>query len=752
MSNLRAVAEFQIGEPDADGRIDKFGWGTTWQFNLPGAHGQPVWVHGISADGYADWAVGQNYEVGDIVAHERPLLGNNPKVGVRCSTAHTSSDDNEPFVGENWRTYWDTGEVEILPELKCACPAGFPCPTDIGEAGITIYCGNWRTAKPYCPHNYTYWHLYRVAPGMTGLIRTTWSAYNFWVRLIRFAPAPNEHLPNEVSIGLIAVNADDLIHEWGLKLPGPNNTIQRPQLWRYSTILPPTPSLWSELEVDSRPASESGGVWEQVLTIEQLGPYLRIAATGAQQWTQYILRPDVTTDDYQFRYYLSVYAQGHPIMAAIQPIWYSRYAEMRPSTYYSLPAEYSNTVHIRTATDTPSGTSVLAATEVSSLNPRAIRPVVRFYSTEPLSRAVVWRVDSYATAEFTDGRGEMETQTVARVRWTRNNEWRNAELEAELPAGTTVPDWKGNNKVSLRVALEPTGAGEPDYIDKFTGYLLEPEPAIDDKVPQLRRVTLRAIDGVGMRLSKHFMVSAIPPGGMTLEDWFTLVLNNAGVPESLIEVDEEVADLTIADPVPRSMPRLQFGKDQTVVNALDEVINNTTGLQWGVRGDGTYFVRKRPEYDGTPDWVLDEGTVTDTDVVFAFESTRSSEDFRNYVYVAAKDDYGQLKSVIVRNSASHTDETDDRFIGEDWWKVVLAPDERNPEMRAQLELDESLKPSHNIVWKTCIKDLSPGQFVRVDVDNFNIPAGTVFEIVEESGEIAGNDGWQEFIGRVVRYP
>ncbi len=83
----------------------------------------------------------------------------------------------------------------------------------------------------------------------------------------------------------------------------------------------------------------------------------------------------------------------------------------------------------------------------------------------------------------------------------------------------------------------------------------------------------------------------------------------------------------------------------------------------------------------------------------------------------------------------------------------MAADDDSAGLAAAREFVERQKWGNLIVWKTGLTALNPDDFVQVEVDKLGIPAGSIFQIVSESGSIDANTkvAEQEFIGRIVRY-
>jgi hypothetical protein len=209
------------------------------------------------------------------------------------------------------------------------------------------------------------------------------------------------------------------------------------------------------------------------------------------------------------------------------------------------------------------------------------------------------------------------------------------------------------------------------------------------------------------------------------------VLNRAGVPDALIVAAD---DGYVIEAMPdRWKSRYEFGNDVQVTAALDAVVSGR-GWMWGVDYLGRIWTGPEPAYSGTPDFVLDQAAMAEEDRIVAVEAERAAENFRNYVAVFAGHD--DLDAAIWHDEASHRDPSSAAFIGDDWWDVVVAPDEPNPAMLAWQIFTDDRRERCDLVWETAGKpSLRPGMFVQVAVDGLDVPSDAVFQIVEDAGRM-----------------
>ena len=759
---LPDLVRIQRGPPAIDGLIETHGWGMRWGFDEdPTAPNQPEWQWGLRWDDKAEWAAVTGYVIGDQVrgrAASKYIGGLANQIGFRCTQDHTSAYADEPGYGLNWRQYWDAGDMEIIPELKCAGPQG-RCAQDAALADIAQFdlyaptAASWREIQPSGGWQLPHLGFFDPGPGGYGAAESFWSAQNFVVRYIRYAPIAGEITIPAVCIGLEDSAPGGVPHNWSLRLPGFTDLEKYPTLWYVPSADPDDRQKYAEWQGAGGCAIVSGQQpVEQIVWVEQIGPYLRFAFGADRSGDAWLVkRPDIT-DGQPRDFYITVGFAGHQGIVLAQPLTYGARCELRPRSYVAVPAGWNPSFNHKMSSSVPGGTALAATTEVDPLNPLGYRPVITATASEPYKRPILWRADTYAAAVMRAGAGAMaDVSDIVEATWRRTNEWRGAECGFTLRSDdpTTVPTWKGNDKITLDIALAPRGL--PIYWRKFTGYLDAPKVSSADpgEDVQGRVVELTARDGVEARLAKHFMIFSVSSCGWQLGPWWRHTLGRAGVPAALIVVPAALETVVIPDLDMMSKERFRYGHDQAVVGALDDV-TKALGLRWGVNANGVYSPYVPVTYSGTPDWTLDEDTVTAADVVYTLESSTSFEDFRNYVLAIVQREH-QTTMAIVANFGSHKTDTDPRYIGEDWWAVVLDEDAASATLLAQQALTERQKWANLLVWKTSPKELGPDNFVKVQTDNLNIPTDTIFQIVAESGRWSELEAEVEYVGKVIQY-
>ena len=231
------LARVQVGPPHIDGLILEHGWGYSWRFrDKANDASQPVWQCGISWLYKSYWLAGVDHVVGDKVRGQEDSRFVNE--AFNCTTAHTSSADDEPPVGVNWRDYWERGQTEIMPELDACGPRGRVAQSgnfaDLAQWDIQEPNSEWwREARPAGGMELPHLHFYRAHARSEGSVISKWHAQNFWVRLLRAAPVDGETWPPQVSLSLYATTPEDILHQWQLRLPAFTDEPKYPSLWKY---------------------------------------------------------------------------------------------------------------------------------------------------------------------------------------------------------------------------------------------------------------------------------------------------------------------------------------------------------------------------------------------------------------------------------------------------------------------------------------------------------------------------------------
>jgi len=252
-------------------------------------------------------------------------------------------------------------------------------------------------------------------------------------------------------------------------------------------------------------------------------------------------------------------------------------------------------------------------------------------------------------------------------------------------------------------------------------------------------ITLPVQDPIDARLSKKYMAWVTAAGGDQLATWVHATLYNAGEPAARLTDILAMVD-TVDDPViPIGLPQDEhahaYDPTATVPDALDQVVGSM-GREWGWDAETSqYFLRVRPSYSGTRDWLLDDDTATAADFAWMVEHTSSREEFRNYLLLIVATG-GREQSVLWADQPSHLTSSSSNFIGCDLWEVI-----RETDMATGLEAgwrrwNELGEMPSRIKWSmTPDTSLGPNKFVQVQVSKMNITTDAIYRIVEEEGDM-----------------
>ncbi len=316
--------------------------------------------------------------------------------------------------------------------------------------------------------------------------------------------------------------------------------------------------------------------------------------------------------------------------------------------------------------------------------------------------------------------------------------WFKARLVTD---GAGSYDYDGNEKAALKVAADIGGA--LTYYTQVTGYLDSPKRQKSGAVPATIVLDLKVSDRfIRLKNKDAYMTPSF--AGWTFEKaWKWLFHECAGIPESHLTLDAGAGDFTF--PCPLRNLILKF--DQSLsVDVVADRLAAAAGRRWGVDRNGQVFTQALGTivYDGSPEFTLDEDTATEADTLYFVDVRRDIFALRNHVICVGQDRDGNDVVCSWQWKDSMSDPTAAAFIGDEWCEVVFAPDGGNPYLTAQFRAAELARYQKLIKWQTdgaAGVDLFPGHYVEVDeVTHIDIPAGTVFQIIEKHGTLDARSG------------
>ncbi|MBM3498126.1 MAG: hypothetical protein FJX74_05590 [Armatimonadetes bacterium] len=692
---------------------------------------------------------------------------------------------------------WDTASggqynVEVIPELNAVGPKGilrrdpmtlYSPQTDLGEWVPSNHeslsnCSNlWKEAYPLghpralCLFYYDSRGAYDAEVGYFGEVtsRTDWPE-DPGFRLEAYRYAPNPTLPNaRYSYVEVQLLGDSETGQWSLALPaaGVEGQARYPRLgWRLSPE-----DEWQVLREFRAGPHETGALrqkpFEQVVLWEIIDGHLRVNVDGRP--VVYCVPANLRVADGPLvaagPVRLIVY--GHAAMVNLSPI---RYPDGRDSECAVKRAQYfavdrtlfGGDPSLAAVAWQPAGTSANAGASLTTVGDEdRWVPEVLFLSDDPYRRAIAYLHEMDFLPVVAEGESDpYETQgenVVVDAKGELTADWRDAEcrlvLELDRDAVGDLPDWKGNNKLTVDAGWDD--GATTDVATQFTGYLAGSVHERPASHPHRALFVLNARDGF-LRLERKFWQYLGSFAGWTLEAAFTRVLNQCGVPDAKIAFTGD-SDLVIPHAPRLAERRFDFPETTPVPRGLDRLVR-ACGYQWGVGRDGVWFCRPPIEYGGEPDFVLDDETAAAGDVTFALRAetvgaAAGGRGFVNSVFVRL--DRGLEQDVSWwRDAGSHQTPEAESFIGDDWWHVFVGYDEQSAATLAERILADRLSRRKMLHFRCSGKPgLFPDHFVQVEATGIGVPSGSLFRIIRKRWQATHQgDFTTEFACRWVSSP
>lgn len=731
MPHIRAICQATIDNPHADGIVVDGGFGMVRQFRFhdhfetrPGdlsRHPEPEW----------DCTAGGQHNVVSI-----PELKAVAPRGV-CGCQDMTLYDPDTGAG-NWEKT-NTEQLANCSNLwKELYPVGHP------RAKYLFF--------------YDARGAYNANVGYFGEVTSRTDFHedpNFALRALRYAPNPT--LPQAGYCYLeIQLLGDSQTGQWTLVLPiaGTKAQARFPRLgWRQ------TPDDdWQVLAEFRTGAHEVGALrtkpFQQVLTWETVDGHILLNIDGRRVVyfiPEYLRLP---SEPFVAAGPMRILVYGHAAVVNVTPILYplGDIVDCYVERAEYLPVDntvFVDTPQLRSLAWEPAGTAALAEADCTTVGDEdRWVPSIRFTSTSNYRRAVAYLHEMDFPPEISAGTSNpYQTQgqdLLVSGSGALTSDWRNAScslvLDMDRSAAGSLPTWKGNNKLSVVAGWDD--GGSTHTATQFTGYLTDAAHVRRGRRPERVRIVLHARDGFVRLENKHWqhLGSFVE---WTLEDAFHRVLNQCGVPDSLIQFTGD-SNLTIPAGIRRCDPRFDFEEDTCVIEGLNRLVA-ACGYVWGVDQGGTWFCRAPVEYSGTPDFTLDDDTVVQDDVTFALradaldDSLVGRRPFVNSVFVRI-DRGAEQEEVWRRDVDSHQTESADDFIGDDWWHVFVGYDEQSASALAERILKER-QQRQRLVHFRCNgqPNLFPDHFVRVEATGVRVPQGSIFQVIRKRWQ-ATDDG------------
>jgi len=633
----------------------------------------------------------------------------------------------DPVTATSLHPSWIGENCELVPVLHALGLRGYATKVDMELGQWQIVVGEyWKTARPAGRPRakYLFWHDAR--PNQSGSVL---SRGEFEPRVAlwawRFSPPDGQ---TDLVMLEITLHGNGLGPAYSLQIPLHDYLHKYPRLWRHE-VGEAGPHLVDELQrYDAARMGMSDDAAEQQVWIEETDGVLVMNLTGAAE--PWVYKPE--DGQGPSRGHVSVTFRGHCGLFNLQPIQYPSQGTAQPSSFIAVPEWMTQTPQYLPVTG---GVGAAVASEDPASGSGLTRPVVTLVRTQSFKRPVVYTLHQYHEPQFRAGvstpRSTAGDENLLKLRWRRRL-YRGWRFWAELRDFERVYDWRGNEKVSVKAGWESAAT------QVMVGYLSGPARRRETGEYLGRStVEIEGRDYIAGRLAgRKYMAWYGSPVGWNFAQWFTHVLRRSGVPPSLLEVADD--GYVIEAAADRRRTRYQFRNDVDVVQALDELVRSR-GWVWGVNEQGKIWAGPRAQYGGVADFVLDDKAVREEERLVWVEAERAAEGFRNYVAVFSSAE--GMDAAIWHDEASHRDRQAAAFIGDDWWEVIVAPDEREPWVAAWQTFQETRQWRCDILWETSGQPgLKPGQFVEVRVGGLGVPEGVVFQIVEDVGILDRQEG------------
>jgi len=325
---------------------------------------------------------------------------------------------------------------------------------------------------------------------------------------------------------------------------------------------------------------------------------------------------------------------------------------------------------------------------------------------------------SPTTTTLFDNTQEADKGKLESVEFTVAQNWRGSSFKALLRT-TGDYDFTGNEKAQVRVALDI--GGELSYTNQVTGFLETPKRRKSGDHPGEVPLELVGHDRFCRLRKKRAWLLPSFAGWNFYDAWYWLMHERAGVPDSELSIDAGASDFVY--PCRLGELTLKFDNTLDIVTVADHLAR-AAGREWGVDQSGAVFTRAlgTTPYSGSPDWTLDEDTVTEDDVAYFIDFDRDLFEVCNHQLVIGQDAEGNDVVAVWRHTKSMSDPESDPFIGDDWWQVSVAPDGGNPWLIAAFSGTQLLNYRALLIWETDGKPaLFPDHYVAVQTTQLDIP-------------------------------
>ncbi len=658
--------------------------------------------------------------------------------------------ENGHHHGRNWEASdgieWALNNAEHIPAMHAIAPRAFVLWSDMSLGDWDVLSGgiDWAETRPAVSQpRSVFLHYTRADVGSGAEIRSK-DAFRpgVYVRLVRFTPVDGETEPPFALLGFTSTAGGAT---FALTLPFGDRTdatgtehLQWPRIYRTSGSISEVDldDPLAELQMNSGVLTDGSSVLVQDVVVEQLDTFLRILISGYDEWVV------PTGDSPLTRSRVTVGFARQAGMANVQELRWLTPATALPVRRVQIPTWCSADTQYRWLGAEPPNTEIAISNDVDPSDNSYQRPRLEFTANTsepyPERRPVVYRVTHATVPDVTTVESDPQTlQKVLSVRWERDNSWRGSSLRATFRDFKATVAMKPNAQITFGVAWD-TGGTPPVPLTRLICYVDGPERQYDgSRYYGMAQPELHASDHITAQLSEVKFARRLG----SFETWtaaevFEYMLQCCGVVDELIHIDPAVdSTYTLTRGMPPWEPTWQYGVDYGVVQLLDNILVDTFGLQWGWGANG-YFLRERPEYNGTPDWTISIGNEHPDELVQQFRVVKHLGDYRNYVMSDSPEG-----TVVVGDVGSLHDDMAKNYIADDRWSILTNANTRQQAIeQANAEFLRRQAWGHTVEIRTEYLGLAPDKFVRIlNHPDPEIGDSSIWRVLSESGESTGFD-------------
>ena len=372
------------------------------------------------------------------------------------------------------------------------------------------------------------------------------------------------------------------------------------------------------------------------------------------------------------------------------------------------------------------------------------RPVVTFSPGEGSTedRPVLWlATEDHAPTiavppglpadDTTEGDGLLREITL-----TMDSTWKRTQATAEFygakDGGEIYPGWKERGQVVVNMGWDAAAGAGFAAADLATLYIMPGgierwrDGAEGQGTPRLR---VQLGDFIAARMANTCLLDFRQAAGQTATAWFHAFGHRLGLPDSLIDVQADMAGIEITLNEIPGLPALeaQDGEDPA---AHADAVCAVMGWRWGW-DEKLFLDAGRQTYQpgvSTISFALNYDTLTSEDVVRRIERTREGARWRN----CYKGMYGHGDQ---RQATYHVpDETARAAVGGDYWAFLDEPDAVTSAAVLKRFNELHSKWLEALLWDGPMRTgLTPDMFVNIaDLPNLGLVTGAVYQIVEHT--------------------